>query len=94
MAGTVQVGDTGTITIGDATYTYTVVAGDTITSIETNLMKLINADPNSPVVASAGPQGFNIRLQAVVPGPDGNGSHHQRQPLPRWRPIRPGCNCL
>ena len=73
LAGTVQAGDTGTITIGDATYSYTVVATDTISSIETNLIKLINADPNSPVHASASPQNFNIRLQAVVPGPDGNG---------------------
>jgi len=73
IAGAVQAGDIGTITIGDASYTYTVVTGDTITSIETNLVKLINADPNSPVVASASPQDFNIRLQAVVPGPDGNG---------------------
>jgi len=73
VAGSVQVGDIGTITIGDASYAYTVVTGDTITSIESNLVKLINADPNSPVVASASPQDFNIRLQAVVPGPDGNG---------------------
>jgi len=73
IAGAVQAGDIGTITIGDSSYTYTVVAADTISSIETNLVKLINADPNSPVVASAGPQDFNIRLRAVVPGPDGNG---------------------
>ena len=73
VAGAVQAGDIGTITIGDASYTYTVVTGDTITSIENSLVKLINADPNSPVVASASPQDFNIRLQAVVPGPDGNG---------------------
>jgi uncharacterized protein (TIGR03437 family) len=73
IAGTVQAGDTGTITVGDATYSYTVVATDTISSIETNLINLINADPNSPVHASASPQNFNIRLQALVPGPDGNG---------------------
>ena len=73
IAGSVQAGDTGTITIGDATYSYTVVATDTISSIENSFVKLINADPNSPVVASAGPQDFNIRLQAMVPGPDGNG---------------------
>jgi uncharacterized protein (TIGR03437 family) len=73
VAGTVQAGDTGTITIGGAPYNYTVVATDTISSIETNLIKAINADPNSPVVASAGPQDFNIRLTAMVPGPDGNG---------------------
>ncbi len=73
VGGSVQAGDTGTITIGDATYNYTVVATDSISSIETNLIKLINADPNSPVVASAGPQDFNIRLTAMVPGPDGDG---------------------
>jgi uncharacterized protein (TIGR03437 family) len=73
VAGSVQAGDTGTITIGDGTYNYTVVATDTITSIENNLINMINADPNSPVVASAGPQDFNIRLTAVVPGPDGDG---------------------
>jgi len=74
LAGTVQVGDTGTITIGDATYNYTVVTGDTLTSIENNLVKVINADPNSPVTASAGGVDLNIRLQAKVPGPDGNGT--------------------
>ncbi len=73
VAGTAQVGDTGTITIGDATYSYTVVTDDTISSIANNLVKVINADPNSPVVASVGAQGFTIRLQAVVPGPDGDG---------------------
>ena len=73
VTGSVQAGDIGTITIGDATYTYTVVTDDTISKIENNLVNLINADPNSPVVASAGPQDFNIRLQALVPGPDGNG---------------------
>ena len=73
VSGAVQTGDTGTITIGDATYSYTVVATDTISSIETNLINLINADPNSPVAASAGPQDFNIRLTALVPGPDGDG---------------------
>ena len=74
VSGSVQAGDTGTITIGDAPpYNYTVVATDTISSIETNLINLINADPNSPVIASAGPQDFNIRLTAMVPGPDGDG---------------------
>jgi uncharacterized protein (TIGR03437 family) len=73
VAGTVQVGDIGTIKIGDASYSYTVVTGDTIGTIESKLVKLINDDPNSPVVASVSPQGFTIRLQAVVPGPDGNG---------------------
>ena len=74
ISGTVQAGDTGTITIGDAPpYSYTVVATDTISSIETQFVNLINADPNSPVHASAGPQDFNIRLTALVPGPDGDG---------------------
>ena len=73
VSGAVQAGDIGTITIGDATYNYTVLATDTITSIETALVNLINADPNSPVVASSSAQDFNIRLQAMVPGPDGNG---------------------
>ncbi|MDP8988533.1 MAG: hypothetical protein M3N41_00440 [Acidobacteriota bacterium] len=73
VAGSVQAGDTASITIGDATYSYTVVSTDTLTTIETNLVNLIKADPNSPVLASAGPLDFNIRLQAMVPGPDGNG---------------------
>ena len=73
LAGGIQVGDVGTINIGDASYTYTVVATDTIVTVENQFISLINADPNSPVTASASASDFNVRLVAKVPGPDGNG---------------------
>ncbi len=73
VAGSIQAGDIGTITISDATYNYTVLATDTLTSVEQALVNLINADPNTQVQASVGPSDFNIRLQSLVPGPDGNG---------------------
>ena len=74
VTGVIQAGDTGTITIGDASYLYTVAAGDTLGTIRDQFIAQINANPDSPVTAFAIGTGAGIRLQAKVPGPAGNGT--------------------
>jgi uncharacterized protein (TIGR03437 family) len=69
--GSINAGDTGTVTIEDRSYTYTVVAGDTLASVRDSLIALINQDPK--VQAFAAVSFTRIRLKARVPGPDGNG---------------------
>jgi uncharacterized protein (TIGR03437 family) len=69
--GSINAGDTGTVTIEDRSYTYKVVAGDTLASVRDNLIALINQDPK--VQAFAAVSFTRIRLAARVPGPDGNG---------------------
>ena len=69
--GSINAGDTGTVTIEDRSYTYTVVAGDTLASVRDNLIALINQDPK--VQAFAAVSFTRIRLKSRVPGPDGNG---------------------
>ena len=74
VTGVVQAGDTGTITIGDASYLYTVASSDTLGTIRDQFIAQINANPDSPVTAGATGTGIAIRLQAKVPGPAGNGT--------------------
>jgi uncharacterized protein (TIGR03437 family) len=69
--GSINAGDTGTVTIENRSYTYTVQAGDTLASVRDNLIALINQDPK--VQAFAAVSFTRIRLNARVPGPDGNG---------------------
>jgi hypothetical protein len=69
--GSVHAGDTGTVTIEDRSYTYTVVAGDTLATVRDGLIALINQDPK--VEAFAAVSFTRIRLKARVPGPEGNG---------------------
>jgi uncharacterized protein (TIGR03437 family) len=71
--GSIEAGDTGTITISDRSYTYTVQAGDTLTSVRDALVALINANPEEEVVAVPAPAFHRIQLRAKVPGPEGNG---------------------
>jgi uncharacterized protein (TIGR03437 family) len=67
--GTITAGNTGTITVGSSTYTYTVLATDTLTSVRDALIAMINAN-NTQVTASA-PNEFNrILLTAKTPGPE------------------------
>jgi uncharacterized protein (TIGR03437 family) len=73
VGGTTQAGDTGVITIGSNSYSYTVSSSDTLASIEVSLINLINANASSQVVASVANEGYTIRLQAKVPGPAGDG---------------------
>ena len=52
MDGSIQAGDVGTVTVGGVTYTYTVLADDTLASVRDAFVALINADTGSPVTAS------------------------------------------
>ncbi len=54
--GSVKAGDTGTITIASTSYTYTVLSTDTLATVVTAFVKLINngSKPDPNVVASAG----------------------------------------
>jgi len=71
--GSIEAGDTGTITIGDRSYTYTVQAGDTLTSVRDAFVALINANSEEEVVAVPEPAFHRIQLRAKVAGPEGNG---------------------
>ena len=68
-----QVGDAGTITIGDRPYTYTTVDGDTLDTITAAFVNMINADPEVNVTASASPVGHAVVITSKIPGPLGNG---------------------
>jgi uncharacterized protein (TIGR03437 family) len=72
--GSIQAGDVGTITIGGVTYTYAVTATDTLASVRDAFVALIQADPGSPVTASAAGVFTRIRLVSKIPGPDGDGT--------------------
>jgi hypothetical protein len=69
--GSIQAGDVGTVTIEDRSYSYTVVAGDTLNTVRDHLVDLINQDPK--VVAFASGSFTRIRIRARIPGPAGNG---------------------
>ena len=71
--GSIEAGDTGTITIGDRSYTYTVQAGDTLTSVRDAFVALINANSEEEVVAVPAPAFHRIQLRAKIAGPEGNG---------------------
>ena len=71
--GTPVAGNTGTITIGDRSYTYTVQAGDTLTSIRDAFVALINANTQEEVVAVPEAAFETIQLRAKIAGPEGNG---------------------
>jgi len=70
--GSIEAGDTGTITIGDRPYTYTVQAGDTLSSVRDAFVALINANPDEEVVAVPVAAFHRIQLRAKIPGPQGN----------------------
>lgn len=71
--GAVKAGDTGTITIEDRNYTYTVTADDTLETVRNALINLINANADEKVTAYPGALFERVRLQAKVPGPEGEG---------------------
>lgn len=73
LEGTIQVGDTATVTIDGRNYSYAVQSTDTLDSIRDQLIMLINANADERVTASAAGQFERIVLTAKVPGPDGNG---------------------
>jgi len=72
--GNVEEGDTGTITIDDRSYKYTVKADDTLDSIRDAFVALINS--NSEEIVEARPVGAFHRLQLVskIQGPAGEGT--------------------
>ncbi len=71
--GTITAGDIGGVTIGSATYSYTVQATDTLGSVEAALINLINSAPDPNVYATAANENNTIVLTARVPGPAGEG---------------------
>lgn len=70
--GTITAGDTGTITIGDRAYYYTVSLNDTLLSVRDAFIGLINGNPEELVTASAAGAFTRILLIAKVPGPEGD----------------------
>jgi len=71
--GSITAGDVGTITVGNETFNYTVLATDTLTTVAQAFVDLINADDNSPVTASLGNVFQRILLTAKQSGTDGQG---------------------
>jgi len=71
--GSIEAGDTGTITVGDRSYTYTVQAGDTLASVRDAFVALINANPEEEVVAVPVAAFNRLQLRAKIAGPAGNG---------------------
>lgn len=70
--GTAQGGDTGTIYINERPYKYTVSEVDSLETVTSAFINLINAsDPE--VTASRAVPFTTIRLRAKIPGPAGNG---------------------
>jgi uncharacterized protein (TIGR03437 family) len=72
VTGGVNAGDTATVGVGDRLYNYVVESTDTLATIRDALISLINANPQEVVTASAATTNFSIRLQANVPGPEGD----------------------
>ncbi len=74
--GSVKAGDTGTITIGSTSYTYTVLSTDTLATIVTGFVNLINngSTPDPNVVASVGGAFTRVVLTTRLDGfSGGNG---------------------
>lgn len=63
--GVVRAGDTGTITIGSNSYTYTVNALDTLQTVADAFVNMINLAPDPNVTASTANVNTNIVLQAL-----------------------------
>jgi uncharacterized protein (TIGR03437 family) len=72
--GTIQAGDIGSITIGNATYNYTVLASDTLESVRDALVAMINSAPDPNVYAYATNEFTRLALVSITPGPQGEGT--------------------
>ncbi|HWE50874.1 MAG TPA: hypothetical protein VG273_13860 [Bryobacteraceae bacterium] len=72
--GLITAGDIGNITIGSASYSYTVQAADTLTTVANALINLINSAPDPNVYAYLANENNTIILSALVPGPAGEGT--------------------
>jgi len=69
--GSVNGGDTITVTIRDREYSYIVQMTDTLNVVRDNLIAMINANDPEVEAYASGPF-TRIRLRARVPGPEGN----------------------
>jgi uncharacterized protein (TIGR03437 family) len=69
--GTITAGNTATVSINSRPYSYTVLAADTLNTVQAALVAEINADPQ--VTATASSAFTRIIIQARIPGPAGNG---------------------
>jgi uncharacterized protein (TIGR03437 family) len=72
--GTIQAGDVGSITIGNATYNYTVQGTDALTNVRDGLIAAINNAPDPNVYAYATNEFTRLALVSLVPGPQGEGT--------------------
>ena len=72
--GTAQAGDTGTIMIGNSSYSYTVTSTDTLQTIRDGLIAAINGAPDPNVYAVATNEYTRLALYAFTPGPEGEGT--------------------
>lgn len=73
LAGTITANDTVTVTINAKDYTYTVLKADTLPTIVTALVNLVNANGGDPNVFAIANPGFNeVVLSAKVGGDAGN----------------------
>lgn len=73
LSGTIAAGDVATVTVDGLSYTYTVQATDSLTSIRDALVSVIMANPDRNVNAVPGAAFTRILLTAKVPGPQGDG---------------------
>lgn len=73
VSGGANAGDVGGITVGSATYTYTVQSTDTLTSIMNSLCSAINVANDPNVTCGVANQFDTIILIAKTPGPAGEG---------------------
>ena len=73
VTGGINGGDQTTVEIEDRSYNYVVQSDDTLATVRDALISLINSNTQEKVTASAAPAFTSIRLQAKVPGPDGDG---------------------
>jgi uncharacterized protein (TIGR03437 family) len=73
FSGSINAGDVGNITIGSNTYSYTVLATDTLVSVANAFANLINGAPDPNVTASVPNEFETLLLTALVPGPAGEG---------------------
>jgi uncharacterized protein (TIGR03437 family) len=71
--GSIEQGDTATVTISDRSYKYTVKADDTLDSVRDALVAQINSNPEESVVAVPVSAFHRMQLRAKIPGPAGEG---------------------
>ena len=74
IGGSIHAGDVAALTIGDATYSYTVLATDTLPTVQRALIDAVNNAPDANVTASAANEYNNIVLTARNKGTDGEGT--------------------